>query len=208
MSDLAAGDFSAWLRDMRAALAGDGGMDVACGDCVGCCTSFYFIKVRANETRALAAIGESRLDPQPTRGGDRIMGFGPEGHCPMYRGGCTIYADRPETCRAYDCRVFAAAEMPAGGPEKGTINARVARWRFEYRDDAARAQQHALAAAAAYLRQHPVRFPGGFVPSRATDIAVIAVKCYEVFLAPPRNDAEICSAIVAACREFDTRKTA
>ena len=103
-------------------------MDVACGNCVGCCTSSYYIKVRAKESRALAAIDPRHLEPEPTAAGDRIMGFAANGHCHMFvNGGCSIYADRPETCRAYDCRVFAAAGIPAGGDDKSVINERVAR---------------------------------------------------------------------------------
>ena len=57
--------------------------------------------------------------------------------------------------------------------------------------------------AAAFLRQHPVRFPEGRVPSRPSEIAVLAVKSYQVFLDRPKTDAEISAAIVAACRDFD-----
>ncbi len=200
---LPAGNFSEWLHAMRTALAGDGGMDVACGDCVGCCTSAYYIKVRAKESRALAAIDPRHLDPEPTAAGDRIMGFDAHGHCHMFvGGGCSIYADRPETCRAYDCRVFAAAGIPAGGDDKSVINERVSRWRFEYPSDNDRAEQRAVRAAANYLRQHPVRFPNGRIPSRPSDIAVLAVKTYRVFLDPPANDPEICRAIIEANREF------
>jgi hypothetical protein len=41
------------------------------------------------------------------------------------------------------------------------------------------------------------------VPSRPSEIAVLAIKSYEVFLNPSRPDAEIAAAIVDACREFD-----
>jgi uncharacterized protein len=190
VDSLPAGNFSEWLHAMRTALAGDGGMDVACGECVGCCTSAYYIKVRAKETRALAAIDPRHLDPEPTAAGDRIMGYDANGHCHMFRdGGCSVYADRPETCRAYDCRVFAAAGIAAGGDDKSVINERVSRWRFEY-------------PSANYLRQHPVRFPNGRVPSRPSDIAVLAVKTYRVFLDPPANDPDIRAAIIEANREF------
>ena len=203
MSDLPAGNFSEWLRNMRRALAGDGGMDVACGDCVGCCTSSYYIKVRSKESRALAAIDPRHLDPEPTPAGDRLMGFDANGHCHLFaNGGCSIYADRPDTCRTYDCRVFAAAGMPAGGDDKTVINERVARWRFEYPSEIDRQEQGAVRAAANYLRQHPVRFPNGRVPSRPSDIAVLAVKTYRVFLDPPATDPDIARAIVEANREF------
>jgi hypothetical protein len=47
-----------------------------------------------------------------------------------------------------------------------------------------------------------VRFPNGRVPSRPSDIAVLAVKTYRVFLDPPAKDSEIARAIVEANREF------
>ena len=129
----AAGPFSEWLRAMRAALAGSSGMDVACGDCVGCCTSSYFIKVRAHETAAIERIGADNLRPVPgSNNGNMLMGFDAQGHCFMFaNGGCSIYQHRPETCRTYDCRVFTAAGMNAG-PDKSVINERIASWRFDY----------------------------------------------------------------------------
>jgi hypothetical protein len=188
---------------MRRTLAGGPGMDVACGDCVGCCTSSYFVKVRPHETRALAAIDARFLEDGPSPG-VRMMGYLENGHCPMYSGGgCSIYPDRPETCRTYDCRVFAAAGIPAGGTDKSVINERVARWQFEFPTDEDRREQRAVAAAASFLRQHPVRFPGGHVPSRASEIAVLAVKTYEVFLGGPRGDREIAASLVAAACAFD-----
>jgi uncharacterized protein len=204
----AAGPFSDWLRAMRAALAGSSSMNVACGDCVGCCTSSYFIKVRAHETAAMARIGADNLRPVPgSTGGDKLMGFDSQGHCFMFaNGGCSIYAHRPETCRTYDCRVFAASGMNAG-PEKLAINQRIASWRFDYPSTRDRDEHRAVTAAANFIRQHPIRFPGGRVPSRPSEIAVLAVKSYEVFLNPPATDAEIAAAIIAASREFDRSVT-
>lgn len=203
-ADLPAGDFSPWLRAMRASLAGGPGMDVACGDCVGCCTSSYYIKVRAHETAALERIGASRLEPDPGGKGHMLMGYDERGHCLMFRnGGCSIYPDRPETCRTYDCRVFTASGMKAGGDGKSVINARVARWKFSFPTEQDRAEQRAVAAAANFFRQHPVRFPGGHVPSRPSEIAVLAVKAYEVFMNPPSTDAEIGAALVRAAIDFD-----
>jgi Fe-S-cluster containining protein len=203
---LPAGGFSEWLRAMRSSLAGGPGMDVACGDCVGCCTSSYFIKVRAHEHTALRRIGVERLEPARGKAGsgDMLMGYDARGHCLMFsNGGCSIYQDRPETCRTYDCRVFSASGMKAGGEDKSVINERVARWRFSFPTDQDRAEQRAVTAAANFLRQHPVRFPGGHIPSRPSEIAVLAVKTYEVFLRPPPTDAEVCAALVDAAIEFD-----
>jgi Fe-S-cluster containining protein len=171
--DLPAGDFSEWLRAMRAALRGSSGMEVACGDCVGCCTSSYYIKVRPHETRTLAAIGREHLEPAPGSRGEWLTGFDEQGHCRMFGGGCRIYADRPDTCRTYDCRVFAAAGMPAG--DRPAINERIARWRFSYPTELDREEQRAVTAAASFMRRHPVRFPSGRIPSRPAEIAVLAV---------------------------------
>ena len=74
-------------------------------------------------------------------------------------GGCSIYQHRPETCRTYDCRVFAAAGMNAGA-EKLVINERISRWQFEYPSARDREEHRAVTAAASYLRQHPVSFSG------------------------------------------------
>jgi len=205
----AAGPFSEWLHAMRAALAGSSGMDVACGDCVGCCTSSYFIKVRAHETAAIGHIGADNLRPVPAAGnGDLLMGFDAQGHCFMFaNGGCSIYQHRPETCRTYDCRVFTAAGMNAG-PDKSVINGRIASWQFDYPSSHDSQEHRAVTAAANFIRQHPIRFPGGRVPSRPSEIAVLAVKSYKVFMDKPGSDAEISAAIVEACLNFDTHSPA
>jgi Fe-S-cluster containining protein len=203
MQPLPAGNFSDWLRAMRAALSSEGGMDVACGDCRGCCTSSYYIKVRAGEAAALARIGEANLEAEPARDGSRLMGFRENGHCLMLLDRtCSIYSDRPETCRAYDCRVYTASGMDAGEGRQ-EINARIARWRFDYPTERDREEQRAVTAVANHLRQHPVRFPGGRIPSRASEIAVLAVKAYTVFLDSPPEEADISAAIVGATLEFN-----
>ena len=186
---------------MRGSLAGGEGMQVACGVCVGCCTSSYFIKVRPQEADALRHIPAMHLGSEQADG-TRYMAADSKGHCPMFNGGgCSIYAHRPDTCRTYDCRIFTAAGMDAG-EGKTMINERIASWRFDYEDETAQREHRAVTAAARFLRQHPVRFPNGHVPSRASEIAVLAVKAYTVFM-DGAEDAAAASGIVSACREFD-----
>jgi hypothetical protein len=48
-----------------------------------------------------------------------------------------------------------------------------------------------------------IRFPGGWIPARPSEVAVLAVKTYQVFLDPPSSDAETSAAIIAASRDFD-----
>ncbi len=205
---VSAGLFGAWLAEFRASLRGDGGTDVPCGDCVGCCVSSYHIPLRLGDKAALAKIPADLLFTVPGQPhGHAMMGYRSDGTCHMLNAGkCTIYQDRPQTCRDYDCRVFAAAGIDAGGPEKHIINRRVREWRFTYETDDERAMHRAVLAAAAFIRHKKSSFPNERAPTAPTGIAVLAVKSYRVFLdegVKERSDAEIASAIVRASGEFD-----
>src|SRR5690606_34236555 len=88
------------------------------------------------------------------------------GSCPMLEDGkCSIYADRPQTCFDYDCRIFAAAGIDAGGEDKAVINKRVREWRFSYPEEADRREHQAVRMAAAFIRDRresfTVRVPAG-----------------------------------------------
>jgi len=133
---LEAGDLRDWLDDLRAALHGEGGTDVPCGECTACCEAFQFIHVAPDETDALAHIPSALLFPAPgVPAGHRVMGFDEHGRCPMLRAdGCSIYEHRPRTCRTYDCRVFAVTGVTPTGPGQGAIAERAQRWRFTLRD--------------------------------------------------------------------------
>lgn len=209
---VAAGPFADWLERFRASLRGTAGMDVPCGDCVGCCVSGYAVWLRPEDSRALARIPVKWLSTPPgLPEGTRLMQAAEDGSCPMLCGGkCSIYADRPQTCVDYDCRVFAAAGIEAGGDDRSAINRRVRAWRFEYRSEDERATHAAVRAGAKFIRDHADSFPGR-VPTAASGIAVLAVKTYEVFLDPEvtrRDPKDIARAIVAASRAFDEGWTA
>ena len=64
---------------------------------------------------------------------------------------CTIYRDRPRTCRSYDCRIFAATGLAETAPEKAQIMARAGRWRFDYATPEDRERHEALRKGARYL---------------------------------------------------------
>ena len=215
--DLPAGDFSSWLRHARDALLTDGGTDVACGECVGCCTSSYFIHIRPEEGDVLSRIAKDIPVAAPgLPKGHVLLGYDQKGVCPMLVDGtCSIYEHRPLTCRQYDCRVFAAAGISAGGGDKARINERVRRWAFSYPTEGDRDEHRAVRAAAAFIREHAECFPGGRTPSDPSQLAVLALKAYGVFLgegdapaaaAGAGADTDIADAVVAACREFDTRR--
>jgi hypothetical protein len=125
----------------------------------------------------------------------------------MLRAGrCTIYAHRPQTCLDYDCRIFAAAGMDAGGRDKAVINQRVQAWRFSYPTDDDRRAHAAVRATAAFIQQRRASFEGVRVPAGPTGIAVLAIKSCNAFLEPgieARDDAQVALAIVAALRAFE-----
>jgi uncharacterized protein len=208
VNTVAAGPFGTWLSQFRASLRGEGGTEVPCGDCVGCCVSSYFIMVRPADEQARVAIPAKLLVSAPGLAvGHKMMGYRPDGTCPMLTAGkCSIYEQRPQTCRDYDCRVFAAAGIDAGDKDKSVINQRVREWRFTYPAEADRMMHDAVQMAAAFIKENSASFPGGRAPTAPTGIAVLATKVYTVFCDPDiktKSDAEIATAIVNASREFD-----
>jgi len=205
-----AGDFDAWLEGMIASLRGEAGSEVPCGSCVGCCVSSYHVPLRPVDRVARARVPASALVEAPgLPAGHAMMGYGPDGHCPLFDGsGCTIYRDRPQACRDYDCRIFAAAGLVAGGEEKRVINERVRAWRFSHAGSDSRRRHEAIRAAAAFIRDRWQAFPGLCAPTAPTGIAVLALKSHGVFLDPFHErltDEERAHAILRAARDFDRR---
>jgi len=133
------------------------------------------------------------------------MGFREDGTCPMLeKGRCTIYADRPRTCRDYDCRIYAAAGLLPDG-KRPVIEQRVGEWRFEYEDEEARVSADAVHAAAAFIREHASSFPAEMRAHSATAAAVLAVKVYPLFMEGQDAGAvaDRVTAVVEAVRRFD-----
>ncbi len=212
---LPAGDFSSWLRSFRNALLRESGMDVPCGDCIGCCSSHQFIHVRPDESRTLARIPKNLLAAAPgLPKGTMLMGYDRKGFCPMMKKGtCSIYEHRPLTCRIYDCRAFAAAGLVPGGENKTRIIEQVRCWKFGYPSVHDREEHEAVQAAAKFIRDHAPCFPGGRVPDDPGQLAILAIKAYTVFFSNDRGPggavghapttADRAAAIVEACRQFD-----
>ena len=113
-----------------------------------------FVHIGADEADALAHIPPGLLVPAPgAPPGSKVMGYDEHGCCPMLgEHGCTIYEHRPRTCRTFDCRVFAATEVPVDGVDKVLIAERVARWRFVIGGDDDRVARERVAAAVERLR--------------------------------------------------------
>ena len=181
-----AGSFSTWLDSMERALLGDGGTAVPCGTCTGCCTSSQFILVEPDEVDTLTRIPADLLFPAPgLPTGNLLLGYDERGHCPMLvDDACTIYDDRPRTCRTYDCRIFPAAALEIDDPAQARIAERAHRWQFDLPDEVDRVEHAAVRAAATFVADHGDLLPDGIAPANATQHAVLAVRLHEAFLGP------------------------
>ena len=212
--DVPAGGFSAWLARTRHARLTDSGADVPCGECTACCTSAYFIHIAPDETETLARIPQQLLFAAPGQPkGNVLMGYDKDGHCPMLvNNRCSIYEHRPQTCRTYDCRIFPAAGVAVSEPEKALIAQRARHWQFDYPTQRDRDEHAAVQAAAKFLQERAECFPKG-VPKHSTQLAVLAIEVYEVFLelhdkdpvagkAP--TDLEIADAVIEAKKKLET----
>lgn len=207
-SIVAAGPFSDWLRKMRRSLQGNDGMDVPCGDCVGCCVSGYSLQLRPEDHKAAARIPATFVvSAAGFAKGNLTVRALENGLCPMLDDGkCSIYSVRPQTCHDYDCRIFAAAGIDAGGEDKAVINKRVREWRFSYPEHIDELEHAAVRAAATFIRDRRDSFTVR-VPAGPMGIAVFAIKAYQVFLDPAtsaKQAAEVARAIIDAVRAFDS----
>ncbi len=183
-AELPAGAFSVWLRQLRNVLRQDSGAEVPCGACNVCCRSSYFIHIRPAEQDTLAHIPKGLLFAAPFQPqGNVVMGYDQSGCCPMLADNqCSIYRHRPQTCRNYDCRIFAATGMSAGDASKALITRQAGRWRFSYPTPDDRAEQRAVQVAAGFLTEQATAFPMGTIPGNETQLAIMAIKVYPVFL--------------------------
>ena len=198
----AAGPFSAWLDDMLAALRGEADAGVPCGSCTACCTSSQFVHIAPDEQATLARIPAELRFPAPgLPAGHVVLPYDERGHCPMLGdAGCSIYDDRPRTCRTYDCRIFAAAAVEPARDTQPAIAERVARWEFDVDGRDAQARAEAVRDAAVYLRDHEADLPAGTAPVNRTELAVLAVEVHEAFLVQPAPDPAVVAAAVDRVR--------
>ena len=201
-----AGGFGEWLVAMRAVLRGEREADVPCGECVGCCVSSYPILLRLTDKLARAEVPEERLIGPAREGEQWLMGYRDDGSCPFLSDRrCAIYADRPQTCRDYDCRIYAAAGIVPDG-HRPAIAERVRAWGFTYRSEQERREADAVNRAAQFIRGNQALFPAAIRAGSATAAAVLAVKVYPIFLAAgadARPAEEMAQRVIDAARIFD-----
>ncbi len=175
-----AGPFSIWLDRAEAVLhTGEGGVDVPCGECRGCCRSSLFIPVHAEETESLRHIPRALLLPAA---GHWLMGHDKQGQCPMLVDNeCSIYEHRPQACRDYDCRVLAATGLASDEIAQPEVVERAREWVFTYDSEESRRRHTALRDTADFLIENRELFPRGAVPSSPMELAALALRVYRVF---------------------------
>ena len=168
---------------MQRAVNGERASEVPCGDCTSCCRSSQFIHIEPDEATTLARIPAAHLFAAPRLPkGHVVMGFDANGCCPMLSDDrCSIYEDRPKTCRTYDCRIFPAAGIDPGD-DHDLISQQSRRWRFEYPTTLDRAQHVAVRAAAAFIEDRPELFGDGPAPTTPTQKAALALGIFDAFL--------------------------
>ena len=93
---------------------------------------------------------------------------------------CSIYESRPMTCRKFDCRIFAAAGIKAGGSEKALINEKVRNWQFEYNSSEDIQTHEFIKSTAKFLIDNAKNFPPGLIPNNETQIAIYALKYFHI----------------------------
>jgi Fe-S-cluster containining protein len=168
-----------------------------------------FIHIKPEETQTIRRIPRALLFPAPgLPKGHVLMGYNDQGHCPMLIDNeCSIYECRPQTCRDYDCRVFAATGVPVDRQTQPEIAHRVNEWVFGYGTEESREEHSTLQKAAAFLQKNGGLFPRGSLPSHPSQLAAAAVRIYRLFAhmtakthdrASSMPDAAIAHAIITA----------
>jgi Fe-S-cluster containining protein len=142
-----------------------------------------FIHIRPEEEQTLEHIPRALLFPAPgLPKGHVLMGYGDNGQCPMLVGDeCSIYEYRPQTCRDYDCRIFAATGVAVDEQTQDEIARRVKAWVFHYESEASREEHMILKEAAGFLQSNRDLFPPGSLPNYPVQLAAVAVRVYRLF---------------------------
>lgn len=165
-----------------------------------------FIHIKPEETRTLERIPGALLFPAPGQpNGHVLMGYSDTGQCPMLIDNeCSIYEDRPQTCRDYDCRIFAATGVAVDARTQAEIANRVKAWVFDYPSQESREEHGNLKAAAAFLEKNRDLFPPVSLPSYPVQLAVLAVRIYRLFSSMTGSSAMPDAAIAQAILRYLT----
>jgi uncharacterized protein len=174
--------FTEWLTHLEQSFSSDLGMNVDCGECRACCTSSYFIHIRADEINTLSKIPKELLFPAiGLPKGNFILGYNKKGHCPLFKdNNCSIYENRPLTCRKYDCRILTASGI-SEDKERELINNQAHRWKFKTVSQEDHNKMEAIKCAGKFLIDNEKEFPTDFIPKNGLQKAVMAIRIHDLF---------------------------
>lgn len=147
-----AGPFSEWLELTQNAILTGCEVDVPCRDCSACCKSGFNIAVSKKEKEIMERVPKSLLLEFP--GVPDIYYLEPDlqGRCHLLEKKlCSIYEDRPWSCRTYDCRIYTATGILPDEKAQSPVNQRIRSWKFSYPTQLDRDQHIKLLRAAALL---------------------------------------------------------
>ncbi len=99
----------------------------------------------------------------------------------FHEGKCSIYEFRPETCKQYDCRVFAATRSSAR-QENPDITKQINKWEFRYSTLESEEAQKAVIDAMKFLTENATKFPKGYLPQSESQLSVMAVRVQAEFV--------------------------
>lgn len=127
------------------------------------------------------------------------MGYDDHGRCPMLVDErCSIYEDRPQTCRDYDCRIFSATGIAMDRQAQPDIAKGVTAWAFRFESGQSRREEAVLKQTATFLQDQRHLFPPGTLPNNPGELAALAVRICRPFAARAgAPDAEIAGTILA-----------
>jgi uncharacterized protein len=210
-TSLQAGRFSTWLRNIRISVAEGRGIAVPCGDCNVCCRSSQFIHVAPSETRTLNRVPKELFFPAPFLAkGYMVLGYDEHGRCPMLKKDkCSIYRNRPATCRSFDCRILPASGVNVVEKDYNLIVKQAQRWQFSYSNDHDYILQSAVQTAAAFLTEHRDSFPTKWVPRNSIQLAFLSIMVYDAFLEkkrPKRYESEIVKKVLNIYKRIENQK--
>jgi len=175
--------FVSWLNDFTGTLKGENNGYVPCEDCVGCCTSSYFIHLKPTDKNSIKHIPNELMFPAPgLPKGNYLLGYNENGHCPMFKKGrCSIYEHRPETCRQYDCRVYPATGI-FPDDKNSPIYRKAKGWKFDISTSNDIKAFEAVQKASTFITKYRELFPKTFFPSNAPQQAVLAIRIHSEFM--------------------------
>jgi len=183
MKNYNAGKFSVWLEALKGSLEGRNSVNVPCGECIGCCTSSYFIHIKPTDIETLKYISKNIRFPAPNLPkGHYILGYDKNGHCPMFKQGkCSIYDFRPETCRQYDCRIYPATGLSLENDDNHLIFEQSKNWKFDVSSDYDLEAFHAVKSATQFIIEKKEYFPYNLIPGNKPEQAIFAICISDIF---------------------------